>query len=266
MSVENTQSHSDTHTAHQEAPEENGSIIKTIKAIAKKIKTKIGNALKFLKNTLWGNDEVISTHPKTPEKKQEKVKEHFDEIEAGYQAFQEFTGLKDPIKIYYPACGDDNHPAKTFPKSEIWHLDINKQSLNALKAKISSEKHHIVEKSALEFDPPEEVDLVIMHNDHIPKENREKNVTRKLKENGYVICSDWSGASNAESFVTFKDFELIGFIETKEEHGQRKVSINTDIAQIKKDLIAKKSSTTRLKTSVHAGKIFVFKKVGHAQA
>lgn len=189
----------------------------------------------------------------------ENIQQDLSPSVLGYKAFLRFAHIEEPLKIYYPAAGDDVSAAKAFPNSEIWHVDPG--DTRRLEQAIASPHHHVVSSNAWEFTPPEEVDVVLLRDDKIPGEDVEGKVTEMLKAGkGFVICSDWSGAHRAEHFAQDPDFKLVGFIEPLDpKQPQGEYRVNTNVSAMERDLRAQKKGPDGVK-SVHAGKAFVFRK------
>jgi hypothetical protein len=190
----------------------------------------------------------------------EKIEQDLSPSALEYKAFLEFSHFEEPLTVYYPACANDDSAAKAFPNSTLWHVDPGNTA--GLQQAISSPQHHVVPSDAWEFTPPDEVDVVLLRDDSIPGEDVEGKVTEMLKAGkGFVICSDWAGVRRAENLAQDPNFKLVGFIEPvdpREPHGAYRV--NTNVSRIEADLRAKKKAEGEL-GSVHAGKVFVFRKM-----
>lgn len=91
--------------------------------------------------------------------------------------------------IYYPCCGADATPSSAFPDRRVIYVDTNNDDIGTLQD-AGMEAYC---KSALDFEPEKNVDVLILLNQMIPVDRLVDHVAPK----GYVLCNDYHRAATA---------------------------------------------------------------------
>lgn len=141
-----------------------------------------------------------------------KVESHPDLV-AKYSLFREKFKPKADI-IYHPCGANDVSPSVAFPDSRVIYVDIDEQSVEALK-KRGIEAHAA---SALEYNPGD-VDVLIMLNPQISPDIPSSHVV----ENGFVLCNDYHGT--ASSLHRNEQYQLRAMVRTSQG---RELTLDTE--------------------------------------
>lgn len=127
---------------------------------------------------------------------------------AKYSLFREKFQPKADV-IYHPCGANDVSPSAAFPESRVIYVDIDDESVDALK-KGGFEAHTA---SALEFDPGK-VDILIMLNPQISPDVPSSYVIK----NGFVLSNNYHDTAN--SLYQNKQYQFRGLIrKTSKEEG-----------------------------------------------
>lgn len=132
-----------------------------------------------------------------------------------YKAIKTYLQLDNPV-ISYPACGEDTSLVEVFPDSTTYYIDINLDSIKALKRANLPKSSHLIHGSAFGYQYPEPLDLIVLRNAFV-NSNSPVALTYPLKEGGYVMVSHWGSSSNSKEFAKDPNFELIGFMQQGED-------------------------------------------------
>ena len=122
------------------------------------------------------------------------------DLVAKYSLFREKFQPKADV-IYHPCGANDVSPSAAFPESRVIYVDIDDESVDALK-KGGFEAHAA---SALEFDPGK-VDILIMLNPQISPDVPSSYVIK----NGFVLSNDYHGT--ASSLHQNKQYQFLGVV------------------------------------------------------
>lgn len=177
------------------------------------------------------------------------------------KAVRKTLHLRQPLKIFYPACGTDISVSRAFSRSHIYYLDTNHVTCEALKnAKLPRRKTTITEGSVLEVaNRPSDVDLVILRNAGIDgggnSDETLESLVSPLKKGGYVIAHAWGTSSTASELLARDDMQLTGYLLQK---GDKQVLVQDKdtLSKVTNNLNAQKDSLT----GAYPGRTFVFQK------
>ncbi len=119
------------------------------------------------------------------------------------------SNTHDDVHAGQPGCGDDDSVVDAFAESEIHLVDIDADCVRELRQKSTSPRLHIVEASAVEYDPGP-VDVLVLHGpDHEMQMNTCLNT---VIEGGFILSGDDSGTKLRDELINRSDLELAGIV------------------------------------------------------